>query len=314
MQGFYAIGELAKQADVSVQTLRHYHKLGLLEPSETSEAGYRFYSEQDASRLSLIRTLRELGFDLKTIAALLKPKQNLRDIIQLQLDSLAEQVRALGRQQVVLEAVAQASEGDEATLMRMQRLKVLASLNRLERESFLARQLGAKADDLASSEIWQAAILDMPESLDKEQLEIWLELAELAADDSFRQTLAHQTQPFEGLPKELLMAWQRDFTGILARASQLIREVQNLESDPAQTLVKDWIEALARVLNKEPNTEFISWMKQFFSSTQDKRFERYWELLSNLKALPFDAARAKAMHFLIEGLSLKKKSLLSKGD
>ena len=46
---------------MSVQTLRHYDKLGLLTPERTTDAGYRLYSARDCLRLELIRTLRGVG-------------------------------------------------------------------------------------------------------------------------------------------------------------------------------------------------------------------------------------------------------------
>lgn len=45
------IGELAKATGLTVRTLRHYDELGLLEPSERTEAGYRLYGEADVERL-----------------------------------------------------------------------------------------------------------------------------------------------------------------------------------------------------------------------------------------------------------------------
>ena len=65
------VGAVAGHAGVSVRTLHHYDELGLLEPSERSEAGYRLYSEADLGRLQRILFYRELGFDLATIATML---------------------------------------------------------------------------------------------------------------------------------------------------------------------------------------------------------------------------------------------------
>ncbi|MCA9837213.1 MAG: MerR family transcriptional regulator [Trueperaceae bacterium] len=313
MEGFYGIGELAKQAGVSVQTLRHYHKLGLLEPSETSEAGYRFYSEHDASRLKLIRTLRDVGFDLKTITDLLSAKENLRAMLQLQVESLEEQTRALMRQQIVLKAVAKAEDKEEVLLARLERLKILSELTRLEREAFLARHLGMPKADVQQSEIWRAAILDMPETMNAGQLEAWLELAELAADEHFRQTFALQREPFKDLSPERLGTWQKAFSDVTKRAVQLCAKEAPPQSAEAQELVSDWVRALAVALLKEANLSFLSWMYEFFYSTRDRRFDRYWQLLAELKALPFNPGMGQAIDFLLEGLRFKLE-LAAKGE
>ena len=55
---------------VSVGTLHHYDELGLLRPSERSDAGYRLYSDGDLRRLHDIVTWRSLGFPLDEVKAL----------------------------------------------------------------------------------------------------------------------------------------------------------------------------------------------------------------------------------------------------
>lgn len=67
----WQIGDLAKQTGVSTRALRHYDELGLLRPSERSEAGYRLYAEADVRRLYRIVALRQLDFPLEEIASLL---------------------------------------------------------------------------------------------------------------------------------------------------------------------------------------------------------------------------------------------------
>jgi MerR family transcriptional regulator, thiopeptide resistance regulator len=61
------VGEVAELAGVTVRTLHHYDELGLLSPSERSEAGYRLYSHEDVARLQEILIWRQLGFVLAEI-------------------------------------------------------------------------------------------------------------------------------------------------------------------------------------------------------------------------------------------------------
>ena len=65
------VKEIAKQTGVSVRTLHHYDAIGLLKPTQMTEAGYRLYDEDALMRLYLIIVYRELGFSLKKIAELL---------------------------------------------------------------------------------------------------------------------------------------------------------------------------------------------------------------------------------------------------
>lgn len=64
------IGEVATLFDVTTKTLRHYEKLGLLEP-EREENGYRLYGPEDVLRVQRVRQLQSLGLSLKEIARLL---------------------------------------------------------------------------------------------------------------------------------------------------------------------------------------------------------------------------------------------------
>ena len=48
------VGEVSALTGVSIRTLHHYDRLGLLPPSAVSEAGYRLYDDKSLERLSAI--------------------------------------------------------------------------------------------------------------------------------------------------------------------------------------------------------------------------------------------------------------------
>lgn len=84
----YRIKEAAQLSGVSVKTLYHYDKIGLLVPLK-SENGYRTYSQQDLEILQVILFYKYLGFSLEKIAELLKEGQaDLLPHLMTQLDSL----------------------------------------------------------------------------------------------------------------------------------------------------------------------------------------------------------------------------------
>lgn len=68
----YGVNALAKLSGVSVRTLHYYDEIGLLKPTNRTEAGYRFYGDQELLRLQQILFFRELGFPLKEITGLLE--------------------------------------------------------------------------------------------------------------------------------------------------------------------------------------------------------------------------------------------------
>ncbi|MGY1821944.1 MerR family transcriptional regulator [Geodermatophilus sp. SYSU D00079] len=65
------VGEVAALAGVTVRTLHHYDRIGLLSPSGRTAAGYRRYSPADLDRLHQVLLYRELGFPLEEVATLL---------------------------------------------------------------------------------------------------------------------------------------------------------------------------------------------------------------------------------------------------
>lgn len=67
----YLIKKVSEISGVSVRTLHHYDKIGLLSPQK-QENGYRYYSEEDMSYLQMILFYKYLGFPLKTIKELLR--------------------------------------------------------------------------------------------------------------------------------------------------------------------------------------------------------------------------------------------------
>ncbi|WP_091949283.1 MerR family transcriptional regulator [Trujillonella endophytica] len=65
------VGEVAALAGVTVRTLHHYDRIGLLSPSGRTASGYRRYSAADLDRLHQVLVYRELGFTLEEVATLL---------------------------------------------------------------------------------------------------------------------------------------------------------------------------------------------------------------------------------------------------
>ncbi len=66
------IGQLARRADVGIDTIRFYERRGLLPAPERTASGYRLYAPATADRLQFIRRAKALGFSLEEITALLE--------------------------------------------------------------------------------------------------------------------------------------------------------------------------------------------------------------------------------------------------
>lgn len=67
----YTIQKLAALAGITTRTLRYYDQIRLLKPKKINSSGYRIYGEKEVDRLQQILFFRELGMELKEIAAIM---------------------------------------------------------------------------------------------------------------------------------------------------------------------------------------------------------------------------------------------------
>ena len=114
------IGEFSKLSRISVRMLRHYDEIGLLTPGETDPySGYRYYSESQLPAAGRIAALRDMGFGLAEIGALLKRYDD-RSAIERAMEQQLEELRALqdatARRIRMLESTLQQLRKDEKAM------------------------------------------------------------------------------------------------------------------------------------------------------------------------------------------------------
>src|SRR5215467_7638960 len=118
------VSEFAQKTGVTVRTLHHYDRLGLLKPSGRTQSGHRLYGERDFARLQQIVTLKFIGLPLRQIKDLLdRSDLDLAATLRLQRRMLLEK-----RRQV--EAAIQAIEVAERSL-QSSRAPDLAALKKI---------------------------------------------------------------------------------------------------------------------------------------------------------------------------------------
>lgn len=77
------INEVAKLTGVTIRTLHYYDEIGLLKPSQISEAGYRLYDENALSTLQQILFFKELDFPLNEIKEIMdNPEFDITEALQ----------------------------------------------------------------------------------------------------------------------------------------------------------------------------------------------------------------------------------------
>ena len=86
------ISEVAKLTGITVRTLHYYDEIGLLKPSEITEAGYRLYSREDLDILQQILFFRELDFPLSQIKEIMNnPNYDKEEALKKQKELLIQQ-------------------------------------------------------------------------------------------------------------------------------------------------------------------------------------------------------------------------------
>ena len=97
------IGEAAKVAGVSVDTIRFYQKLGLINSTGRSAGGYRLFDGEQIRDLTFVRHAQELGFSLAEVKELLALRQKhhvcseVQSMLKRKLGDVREKINSLSR-------------------------------------------------------------------------------------------------------------------------------------------------------------------------------------------------------------------------
>lgn len=139
------IGEVSRRSGVSARMLRHYDRIGLVQPSERTGAGYRDYGEDDLRRLLQVEALRSLGLPLQQVGdALGDSSATPTDILD---RVIAGTVETIAREQELLSRLRQLREQQPDAWTDV--LQTVALLQRLGSADASERQRAALAHPAA---------------------------------------------------------------------------------------------------------------------------------------------------------------------
>ena len=149
----WTVHELAERAGISGRTLRHYHRIGLLEPDRIGSNGYRYYGPDAVARLQRILLLRDTGMALADIAKVLDAAETPTaeiEALQAHLSQLAEDRETVDRRISAVEHTLQMRrEGREP------RMDVMLEGFNDRYEAEVVRRWGREAFDV-SNRWWHA--------------------------------------------------------------------------------------------------------------------------------------------------------------
>ncbi len=108
------VKELSEITQVSVQTLHHYDRIGLLKPSMRLANGYRLYSEGDLLKLQQIIALKFFGFELNQIKNLIDENVDIIEHFSIQARFLEEKAQALSAASQTLKKIIAENSQDKS--------------------------------------------------------------------------------------------------------------------------------------------------------------------------------------------------------
>jgi len=113
------IGKLAKQANVTIETIRYYQRKGLLTEPEKPVTGYRQYSLETIGQIQFIKRAQQSGFTLKEISELLSLDgehcEDVQKIAEQKLQKIDGQLKDLTALRNVLGTLVKGCQQDKAT-------------------------------------------------------------------------------------------------------------------------------------------------------------------------------------------------------
>ncbi len=88
------IGQLAQLANVNIETIRYYQRIGLLREPPKPASGYRHYPESTVETLHFIKRAKQMGFSLQEIAELIELGESACSSVRLRAEAKREQITA----------------------------------------------------------------------------------------------------------------------------------------------------------------------------------------------------------------------------
>ncbi|WP_216213830.1 MerR family transcriptional regulator [Amycolatopsis aidingensis] len=303
----FTIGELAKRTGLPVKTIRFYSDEGLLPPTDRTPAGYRLYDTTALARLELVRTLRELGIGLTDVSSVLVSEATVAQLATRHVAALDEQIRRLTLRRAVLRAVAKrGSEPEEVKLMNK-----LASMSDDERKRLLDEFWEEVSSGLdLDPEFYQwmrSAKPELPEDPTPEQLEAWIELAELVRDADFRRLIRgmserHSAARAEGADMSGSQAQQEQWSAWNARAQAELDAGTPPDSAAGRELAADIARASAPAGRDADDPGYRRELGEHIASFNDPRAEHYWRLLGIINGWEPFPSQVAAATWIVEAV------------
>jgi DNA-binding transcriptional MerR regulator len=289
------IGQLARRTGVPVRTIRFWSDEGVLPETDRSAGNYRRYDGRAVARLDLVRTLRELGMGLDDIRLVLERRRSVEDVAAAHVQAIDHQIRVLRTQRAVCTLLSRgAPSARKAALMND-----LARLSAAERQqmidefvdaTFAGTDPDAPGAGIANS--MRMLPTELPDEPTTEQVEAWVELAELVSDPAFRARAREMAVAGSEAGADQP---QFDPSPIVEHAGAAVAAGTAPDSPEGQAV-------LARIVEPGMDAAARDQLADTIDTFTDRRVSRYWDLLGILNGWGRAPSQIEPFEWFIEAL------------
>lgn len=267
------IGQLARRSGVPVRTIRFWSDRGVLPETDRSHGNYRRYDARAVARLDLVRTLRELGLGLDDVALVLERRRSVEDVAAAHVRAIDQQIRTLRTQRALCTLLARGGPTTRKATLMNDLVRLSAAQRQQLIDEFVEAAFAGTDPDAPGAGIagaMRTMPIDLPDDPTTEQVEAWVELAELAGDPAFRARVREMaTAGSRALPAEV------DTAPVVQHAGAALDAGITPDSPQAR-------DVLHRIVPADLDATARAELATTIDTFTDRRVERYWTLLGVL--------------------------------
>lgn len=281
------IGELSRRTGMPVRTIRYWSDIGAVPLAGRTAAGYRLYDAEGVARLELVRALRELGVDHRTVRRVLERETTLPEVAATHVAAIDARIRTLRLQRAVLRTVV----ARHTTAQEMTQMTDLTRLTAAERQRIVTDFLDEVFDGTSPpgeehgvERMMRESGAPLPDDATPAQVDAWVELAGLMADPAFRarcreMAVAGSAPPLPGAEKA---AWQR----LVERAGAAQQAGVDAAGPEGAAVLDGGFADLAAATGRPDGPAERAAFARTLDTFSDDRVGRYWALVGILNDWP----------------------------
>jgi DNA-binding transcriptional MerR regulator len=289
------IGQLARRTGVPVRTIRFWSDEGVLPETDRSAGNYRRYDGRAVARLDLVRTLRELGMGLDDIRLVLERRRSVEDVAAAHVQAIDNQIRVLRTQRAVCTLLARGAPDSRKAALMNDLARLSAAERRQMIDEFVDATFAGTDPDAPGAGIannMRMLPTELPDEPTTEQVEAWIELAELVSDPAFRARAREMAvagseaergqQPFDPAP-------------IVEHAGAAVAAGTAPDSPEGQAV-------LARIIEPGMDAAARDELADTIATFTDRRVARYWDLLGILNGWGRAPSQIEPFEWFVDAL------------